>query len=95
MFTILYVLIKNSLNNINVSAGTEFGAEKPVLYCTIGNRINAISAASQIFTCVGIGYVENNGAETNSPDILVKIAMKRIMLLTENNTSKLNITLPL
>ena len=49
-----------------------------------------MQAASQIFTCVGIGYVENNGAEAKRPDSLVKIAIKSIILLTENNTSRLN-----
>ena len=53
--------------------------------------MNAIQAASQIFTCIGIGYVEKSGAEAKRPDNLVKIAIKRIILLTENNTSKLNI----
>ena len=78
-----------------VKAGTEFGTTKLVLYCTIGNKINAINAANHIFTYLGIGYVESNGADAKSPDILVKIAMKRIILLIENNTSKLNTTLHL
>ena len=81
-----------SFNNIKVKAGTEFGTTKLVLYCTIGNRIKAINAANQTLTCIGIGYVEIKGADAKSPDILVKIAINNIMLLTENRTSRLNIT---
>ena len=84
--------IKNSLKSINVKAGTEFGVTNEEFVCTLGNNMNAITAANQILTCVGIGYVENNGAEANNPDNLVKIAMNKIMLPTENNTSRLNIT---
>ena len=80
-----------SLNSINESAGTDVGTVKLVLACTIGNSINAIAAANQTFTCAGIGYVLNNGAAANKPDNLVNIAIKSIIFVVENNTSKLNI----
>ena len=38
------------------------------------------------------GYVENSGAVANKPDNLVSIVTNNNILLTENNTSKLNIT---
>ena len=56
-----------------------------------GNRIKAIAAASQMLTCIGIGYVENMGAAIKSPVNLVKIAINKIILAAENNTSRLNI----
>ena len=82
--------IRYSLNSTKLSAGTEFGVIKLVLIWTIGNKINAIAAASQTLTCAGIGYVENKGADEKSPDNLVNIAMNNIILLTENRTSRLN-----
>ena len=39
----------------------------------------------------GIGYVENMGAAIKSPVNLVKIAINKIILAAENNTSRLNI----
>ena len=41
-------------------------------------------AHNQIFTCVGIGYVENSGAERRKPLNLVKTITKIIMFVVEN-----------